>query len=166
MTETRKLDLADPRVRKMADENHQPREIWSGIGKLHDVVCQTCSLAWPCDTRRALDGLDAYKAAKPEPEPEPASPFPLTGRAAKAAELRRREIWRNRLSRYLGGDSREYDPTSWQLDLAARILSRLYRWSVTGRSDIWVMAQTTASELADDMQADGRLNQWGNWPHD
>jgi len=77
-------------------------------------------------------------------------------------ELEQRARWQaaiERLMREVGGPR----PRAWQVELAARLLARKYTWSCTGRGDIWVMAQTTGNELGYDMQADGRLDEWGNW---
>lgn len=83
-------------------------------------------------------------------------------RVPSQAELDRRASWQSALERLVGevGGRR---PRPWQVELAARLLARHYTWSITGRGDIWVMGQTTAAELGYDMQADGRLNEWGNW---
>lgn len=53
------LDLTDLHVREMADRNHQPAEVWSMAGALLSVHCDACGQSWPCDTRRALDHIEA-----------------------------------------------------------------------------------------------------------
>lgn len=77
-------------------------------------------------------------------------------------ELDRRAVWLRALHDDLAAADSE--PEQWQIELAARILARPYHWTVTGHGDIWVFAHTTATELGDDMKADGRLNEYGNWP--
>lgn len=52
------LDLTDPRIREMADRNHQPRECWTAAGELFTVHCRCCGHRWPCETRTALDTQD------------------------------------------------------------------------------------------------------------
>jgi hypothetical protein len=84
-------------------------------------------------------------------------------RMVEPDELERRATWQSAIER-LAVDTDCRRPEPWQVELAARILARPYRWSVTGRGDIWVMAQTTGSELGRDMVAAGRLDEWGNWP--
>lgn len=75
----------------------------------------------------------------------------------------RRAQWRADLERLATDVGRELEP--WQLDLAAEIfVSRLPRASVTGRTDIWVAAQVAGQRVTEDMMADGRLNENGNWP--
>jgi hypothetical protein len=54
---------------------------------------------------------------------------------------------------------------AWQLDVAAEIfVSQLPKGSPTGRGDIWVAAQVAGQRVAEDMVADGRLTEVGNWP--
>lgn len=47
--------LDDLRVREMADQNHQPEEIWMTSGRLASLRCDACAQSWPCETRKALD---------------------------------------------------------------------------------------------------------------
>lgn len=55
------LDLTDPEIRRMAERNHQPDEVWAANGTLISVYCEKCGNDWPCVTRRRLD------ATRPEP---------------------------------------------------------------------------------------------------
>lgn len=55
------LDLSDPRLREMADRNHQPSEVWSIGGDLLSVHCDCCHRSWPCPTRRRLDAIPGTK---------------------------------------------------------------------------------------------------------
>src|SRR5688500_2883443 len=43
----RALDLSDPAIRRMA-ASHWPAEIWSMMGYLMSVHCDTCNQSWPC----------------------------------------------------------------------------------------------------------------------
>lgn len=48
------LDLTDPAVHAMAEDNHQPDEAWSVAGTLLSVHCERCGHTWPCPTVEAL----------------------------------------------------------------------------------------------------------------
>lgn len=52
---TTELDLTDPLVRAMAEENHVPVEHWTLNGVLMFVHCHKCYHPWPCPTRRELE---------------------------------------------------------------------------------------------------------------
>jgi len=54
---TRALDVSDPMVRRMAEDHHEPAELWSMSGNLMSVHCRECYQDWPCETRRALNAL-------------------------------------------------------------------------------------------------------------
>jgi len=57
MTERIELPmLDDPLVRKMAEQDHVPREAWTVAGRVAYIVCCTCGQEWPCATRQALSG--------------------------------------------------------------------------------------------------------------
>jgi hypothetical protein len=72
----------------------------------------------------------------------------------------RRERWRAALEDFAAG---MLEP--WQLDVAAEIfVSPLPKGSPTGRGDIWSTSQAAAARVGERYQADGRLNEWGNWP--
>lgn len=81
------------------------------------------------------------------------------------ARRQRRERWREavgRIAEELGGRR----PEPWQLDVAAHLLSLRPRHEVTASVQIWSQTQLCASEIVDEMRADGRINEWGNWPRD
>jgi hypothetical protein len=49
--------LSDPLVRRMADRDHVPREMWAMGGHLISLHCDACGQSWPCETRRALEAF-------------------------------------------------------------------------------------------------------------
>jgi len=71
--------LHDPRVREMADRNHQPTEVTvrNGVGITScQVVCEQDGEAWPCALRGQIDAarqaalqeaLDSVAAKKGKP---------------------------------------------------------------------------------------------------
>lgn len=51
------LNVSDPLVRRLAERNHEPREIWADDGSLISLACWMCNQSWPCETRKAVDAL-------------------------------------------------------------------------------------------------------------
>lgn len=133
------------------------------------VVCDECGRELDRDSWS--DGkIDVCSQCLTKPHEHVHGPYVDEDRCARCQkrmvepdELERRAQWQSALGR-LVVDLDGPHPEPWQVELAARILARPYLWSATGAGDVWVMAQTTGAELADAMKADGRLNEWGNWP--
>jgi len=49
-----RLNLDDPMIYTMANNNHTPTETWNhGTGDVL-VRCRTCGQDWPCPTRMAI----------------------------------------------------------------------------------------------------------------
>lgn len=77
---------------------------------------------------------------------------------------RERKLWREGIEEL--ADRIGVHPEPWQLEVAAHLLSLRPVWQVTARAQIWSETQNCASEVAAEMQADGRINEWGNWPEE
>ena len=63
MANSHQLDLTDPLILSMAENNHVPTEAWTPGGYVA-VTCNQCRQEWPCLTRRQLNNLSATQNRK------------------------------------------------------------------------------------------------------